>query len=466
MSTRHYRLGASRRASWLLGASLLVIITAQEARAQSLIDALSAVCTNNPELNAARAELRAIDENVPLAKSGGRPSLIAAGELGAVHRSVDPERGPDFSESTTSGEVALTLTQPVFQGFRVRNRIRQAQAQVLSGRSQLLSTEQNLLLDGVEAYMNVVREAAILRFTRQSLGVLEQQLRSVRERFEVGEVTRTDVVQAEAAVAEARSIVQGAEGGLRTAEAAFEQIIGTPPRSLRFPQALGVRVAATLPAAIEIAVRQHPAIQAAQLATEAAEYNVKIAQGELLPTVSVDASARQRWEQGSLTESTQSISIFGRVRIPIYQQGSVSARVRQAKQILTQRRLEEDAIRIQVRAAVASAWAGIETAAGQIGADEAQIRAARLALEGVQEEERVGQRTTVDVLNAQRELLEAQVNLVGTQRDRIVAAYTLLAATGQSNAACDALPVERYDPSVNYREVEDKWFGLRTPGGQ
>jgi outer membrane protein len=460
-----FGIGGVRR---FLGASLLVFVTAVpvEVRAESLVDALAAAYANNPELNAARAELRAIDENVPLAKSGLRPRIAAGAEVGAVHRHVDPERGPEMSETTRSGQLALTLTQPVFQGFRVRNGIRQAQAQVLSGRAALLSAEQNLLLDGVQTYMDVVRDAAIIRLNRQNLDVLQEQLRSARERFEVGEVTRTDVAQAEAATAEARSVLQGAEGALRTAEATYEQIIGSPPRNLRFPQAFGFGMARSLPEALDIAVREHPAVEAAQLAAEAAEYQIKIAEGELLPSVSVEASAQQRWDQGQLTQQSRSLSIFGRVTIPIYQQGAVSARVRQAKQIRTQRKLEEDAIRREVRAAVASTWAGLQTAVGQIASDEAQIRAARLALEGVREEERVGQRTTLDVLNAQQELLAAQVNLTASQRDRVVAAYALLAATGQLNAARLGLPVPRYDPSVNYREVEDKWFGLRTPGGQ
>lgn len=434
--------------------------------AESLIDALAAAYANNPDLNAARAELRAIDENVPLAKSRARPQISANASYGSVHSEVDPVRGPGSSSTNNPGALSLTLSQPVFQGFRVRNGVRQAQAQVLSGRAALTSTEQNLLLDGVEAYMDVVRDAAIARLNQQNLGVLEEQLRSTRDRFEVGEVTRTDVSQAEAAAAEARSEMQGAQGRLRASEAVFEQIIGSPPRNLRFPQAFGFRVARSLSGAQDVAMRQHPGIEAAQLAAEAAEYNIKVVQGELLPTVSVDVTAQQQWSPSEQIERSQSVSVFGRVSIPIYQQGAVSARVRQAKQLRTQRQLEEDAIRRQVRAAVTSAWAGLETAIGQIASDEAQIRAARVAVEGVREEERVGQRTTLDVLLAQQQLLAAQVNLTASQRDRVVAAYALLAATGQLNADRLGLPVPRYDPSVNFREVENKWFGLRTPGGQ
>lgn len=443
----------------------MLTLWAPGANAESLTAAMAAAYENNPSFNAARAELRATDELLPQAKANRRPSVSAGASYGINRSTIDP-RGLGHSTSTTRpGTASVTISQNLFRGFRTRNAIRRAISQINAGRSGLANEEQNTLLDAVEAYMNVVRDSAVVRLNVQNLGVLRQQLRSTDDRFEVGEVTVTDVAQAQAAVQAAISQLLQAESNLTASQALYRQIVGRNPRGLRFPGRTVLPLPKSRQDAIGFAITNHPAIKAGEYNVEAAEYQVKEITGELLPTVSVEATGSHNWEPSSTVRTASSLSVLGRLSIPIYQRGTVSSRVRGAKQTKAQLRLETDAIRDQVRAAVVAAWAGYQAAIGQIEADQAQIRANELALNGVREEERVGQRTTLDVLDAQQELLRSQVNLSTSQRNRVVAAYSLLSAMGKLNARAVGLNVREYNPAANTQAVENKWFGLRIPGG-
>lgn len=426
---------------------------------------MAAAYENNPTLNAARAELRGTDEALPQAKAGWRPSVSASGEWAKTFTNTDPVGANHGSTTSNPVGVSLTVSQDIFRGFRTRNAVRRAISQINAGRFTLTNEEQNTLLDAVEAYMDVVRDSAVISLNVQNLGVLREQLRSTNDRFDVGEVTVTDVAQSEARVQQAISLLLQAESNLKSSQAVYRQIVGRNPQRLSFPKRMILPLPGNLNEAVSAALVDHPAIRASMHNTEAAEYNVKEITGELLPSFSVSATASRTWTPSPSTQLTDSLSIVGRLSIPIYQRGTVSSRVRQAKQARTQRRLETDAIRDQVRAAVTSAWAGLQAASGQIEADQAQIRATELALNGVREEERVGQRTTLDVLDAQQEVLSARVNLTTSQRNKVVASYSLLAAMGRLTAGSVGLNVRTYNPEVHTTAIENRWFGLRTPDG-
>lgn len=439
--------------------------TDEAPRAEPLASALSAAYENNPNLNAIRAELRAIDEALPQAKSGFRPRVDGSADIGKQITVSRFENGNEVSSETNPAGFGVTVTQDLFRGFRTTNAIREAKSQIYAGRARLVNEEQNTLLDAVTAYMDVVANSAVVRLNAQNVEVLRQQLRQTVDRFDVGEVTRTDVAQAEASLSASISLLLQAQSELESSQAIYREVVGRNPRRLRAPGKFPFSIPASSDAAVSTALAGHPAIQSADFTVEASEFAVKEVVGELLPTVSVEARAQRRFNPSSTIDIQDSASITGRLTVPIYQQGVVSSRVRQSKQTRDQRRLEADAIRRQVRRAVVAAWAGYQSALGQIRSDREQIRAAQLALEGVRQEEQVGQRTTLDVLDAQQVLLNAQVDLTSSERNRVVAAYSLLSAMGRLTANTLNLRVARYNPEVNTKAVQDKWFGLRLPNG-
>ena len=444
-------------------------------RGDTLEGALARAYLGSPQLNAFRANVRATDELVPRAAAGSRPRINATGDIGATdistRRSIPgtaTTRGQYASSSDTfiPRGVGLTIDQNIFTGNRIDNGIRQADAQVLSARETLRDTEQTVLNDAATAYMDVLRDTAILDLRRSNVEVLEEQVRQTRERFNVGEVTRTDVAQAESRLAAARSDVSAAEAQLKSSIGRFRQVIGTEPRQLGPGRPAERLTPASLEAALRVALIEHPAIAAALHNVDVALLQVKITEGELAPQVSVQGALTRRYDsQTSQTEATAA-SIVGRVTIPIYEGGEVYARVRSAKETLGQRRIEADQVRERVRATVFSAWGVLTAAKARILAAQAQVQAAEVALTGVREEAKVGQRTTLDVLNAQQELLNARSALVTAQRDRVVASYALVAATGRLSLRQLNLNVPSYDPAVHYWQVRDRWIGVRTPDGR
>ena len=459
-----------------VGALAVLFVTvgaASPVAAESLLQAMANAYGANPSLNAARAETRAVDENVPQALSGYRPSVSASADYGfsssdSISRPSAATGGRSIRSSsrTEPAGVGLSVSQPIFNGFRTRNAVKSAESQVRSSREGLRNTEQNTLLDAVAAYMDVLRDSAIADLRRRNVEFLEEQVRASRDRFNVGEGTRTDVAQAEARLSQATTQVLVAESNYTSSRAVYRQVIGNDPAKLapgRVPEKL---LPSTLNAALAAGQDEHPAILAAVHGVDAATHQVKSVEGEMLPSVSVQADIARRWDPSSSVQRSDSASIVGRVTIPIYQAGQVSSRVRQAKETLGQRRIEVDVARDQVRAAVVAAWGGLEAARSQITAANAQVSAAQLALEGVIEEQKVGQRTTLDVLDAQQELLDAKVTLVSAERDKVVAAYSLIAAVGRLTAERLGLQVAVYRPETHYDQVRDRWFGLRTPDGR
>jgi len=435
------------------------------ADAATLQSALSQAYKNNPQLNAERARVRATDENVPQALSGYRPTISANASIGAQYYDARSS-GQNVQGDTVPRGAGITATQTIFNGFRTGNRTRAAESGVFSGREGLRMIEQTVLLDAATQYMNVLRDTAILDLQRRNVEVLEEQLRQTRDRFNVGEVTRTDVAQAESRLAAARSSALAAEANLTASRAAYRRVVGEDPNGLAAGMPVDRLSPSTLAVAVQRGTAEHPQITAAMYGVDVQLLQVKIAEGALYPTVTVQGNAQQNYGSSPLVPRAFTASLIGQVSIPIYQGGQEYSLIRQSKETLGQQRLGLELQRDQVRQAVVQAWGALTAAKAQIQAAQAQVAAAEIALNGVREEARVGQRTTLDVLNAQQELVNARVSLVTAQRDRVVASYTLLAATGRLRPETLNLPVEVYDPRVHYHQVRDAWFGVRTPDGR
>ena len=446
-------------------AVLILCLPVGSASADTLTDALASAYWSNPDINVARAQTRVADEGLPIAKSALRPFVSGSGSITGTSRKAFSGGTGSSNSDTIDGSIGLNVTQDVFRGFRTKNARREADAAILASREALASVVQDVLFGAAEAYMNVLRDQALLQLRRTNVRFLEEQLKAARDRFEVGENTRTDVAQTRARLSGAQANVSLAEANLKASQAVYRQVIGKEPGKLARGFSFKRLLPGSLAKALDSGQTRHPAILAAIYNADAAAFAVKQVEGELLPTVSVEGSADHNFGIDSSSYSN-SASITGRVSIPLYQGGGVSARVRQAKETLGVRQIEVDVRRAQVRAAVVSSWGQLEAANAAIITAIIQVDAARIALDGVQEEQRVGQRTTLDVLDAQEELVDARANLVVAQRDSIVASFLLLSSAGLLSAENLNLPVERHDPIAHYEAVKDKWFGLRTPDGR
>ena len=340
-----------------------------------------------------------------------------------------------------------------------------------AAREALRTVEQTVLLDATTAYVNVVRDTAIVRLRENDVKVLTEQLKATKDRFDVGEVTRTDVAQAEARRSEALSTLAAAQANLKTSRAAYEQIIGHPPGDLVTPPTIRHLLPTSLDQAMTLGDGENPIILAAVYQEEASLYAVEQIMGELLPTATLEAQYQQRFgflntpdiPGNSDLEGEFTTTVTGRVNVPLYQGGGVTARVRQAKETNNQLKKEVEDARLRVHADVISNWGILQSSGPAIASAQAAVSANKIALTGVREEEKVGQRTTLDVLDAVRELLNSQIGLVTALRDRVVAEYSLYAATGRMDAQTLGLPVPYYDPIEHYDIVKNKWFGLRPP---
>jgi outer membrane protein len=444
------------------------------ASADTLEGALVQAYQNNPQLNAQRAAVRVTDEAVPIALSGYRPRASAtASYTGQYFETLSKPLLPGGRNIQTFGGTPVqsygaTVTQPIFNGFQTANRTRQAEHQVSAARENLRLTEQTVLLNAAIAYMDLIRNAAILDLQKSNVEVLEEQLRQTRDRFSVGEVTRTDVAQSESRLAAGRSSMLAAESNYKTARSTYRQVIGVDPGRLAPASPVDRLSPRTLADTVAEARGRHPSVTTAMANVDAAVLQVKIAEGALYPTLNLVGTAQKNY--GALNSNTLLESLSGtaaaQLSVPVYQGGAEYATIRQAKEQLGQRRIDLDTARDQVQQSAVQTWGQLEAARAQIQATQSQVQAAEIALNGVREEARVGQRTTLDVLNAQQELVNARVALVTAQRDRVVASYALLSASGRLSAQVLALKTPNYDPAIHYHQVRDAWTGVRTPDGK
>lgn len=424
--------------------------------ADTLNQALAHAYTNNPDINASRAGLRAIDEDVAIAKSGYRPVINGTGTASKNYR--DPL--PDFTNKSISVEISQTL----YDGLRTKNNTAGAVSAVKAGREDLRNSVQTVFLNAVGAYIDVIQNTSIVGFRQKSLEFLNEQVRSEKTRFEVGESTRTDVAQAQGRRAAAIAQLSAAKASLISSNASYTQHIGKQPNRLKSPRNISNLLPKTTASALNIAHKQHPAILARLHLVDQAAYSVKVAEGAFLPTLSLNGSASR--SDNSLSGVSKSNSITARLSVPIYQGGKSSAQVRKGKEALGQRRILVDSIKRNVRSQVTSAYAQYSAARDSVNANNTQLKAARLALQGAVEERKVGQRTTLDVLNTQQEVINAQISLAQSQRNYIDAQYSILATIGALSTSKLALKVSKHDPEEHFNEVKDKWFGLRTTNSE
>ena len=438
------------------------------AHAEGLPEALVKAYQTNPQLNAERARQRGTDENLPQALAGYRPQIVAS--LAAGLQSVR-NLLPDNTIQTATlrpWTIGVTVSQVLFNGFKTANSVRVAEFQVLSGREALRNVGQGVLLDAVTTYMNVMANNALYEAQRANVQVLREILATTKRRLDAGDVTPTDTAQAEARLSRGLADLNAAEVAWAISKELYTQVIGNAPSQLAPATPVDRLVPESQVAAIETARHQHPAVLGAGYDVDTAQTTIRVAESSLLPTASVLAGASRSVQTDSslTTTSTSQASILGQVNVPIYDGGTAASQTRQAKEIASQSRLVLDQVRNQTRTAVVSAWVANEGTKVALKAAESEVRAADIALQGIRREAQGGQRTTIDVLNAQQDLTNARSRQIMAQRDRVIASYTLLSAVGRLDVHTLDLNTPDYLPEVHYHQVRDAWHGLRTPSGQ
>jgi outer membrane protein len=454
------RGGRTRRGAALaVAAALCALLQEGGAHGQTMQETLAAAYQNNPTLSAARAALRATDEGVPQALSNWRPTVSAVGEIGKQRQDITGSgQGVQGTINHEPRRGTLTVTQPLFRGGRTIAQTRRAENQVLSDRAVLLRTEQQVLQQAASAYMNVVRDQAVVELNRNNERVILRQLEATRDRFRVGEVTRTDVAQAESRLSRATADRIASEGSLVQSRANYRAVVGESPGRLSTAPPL-----ANLPAsedeAVSIARTKNFDVLRADYAERAARDQIDENFGGLLPEAALVGELEEARNTNVERSENDQASVTARVTVPLYTAGAVESRIRQAKQIAGQRRDERNqAVRSAIETAT-QAWERLNTARASRRAFTDVVRSAEIALEGVQQEALVGSRTVLDTLDAEQELVTARVNLVTAERDEVVASYDVRLAIGTLTAEALNLPVERYDPLKNYNRVRDRWRG-------
>lgn len=448
---------------------LLPLAMAPSASAESLKDALAATYRYNPQIDAERARLRGTDEEVARAMSGYRPIITGNADINYQNQKTTTNLGTINRSTNYPKGYSVDLVQPIFNGFQTTNAVRESEAFVRAGRETLRAVEQQVLLDAVTAYMDVIRDQAIVRLRENNVNVLARELKATKDRFAVGEVTRTDVAQSEARRALSISALDFAKANLKTSRANFERTVGHPAANLVEPAPNAPGLPESLDAAIASGNQENPNNIGALYREQAARSTVDRIRGELLPQIQLEASHGHRYDQSDGIDEVEATTVTGRLSVPIYEGGEVRARIRQAKQLHVAQLQEIEQFRTQTQNIVVSTWSQMTAARAQRQSDQAQVDANKTALAGVREEERVGQRTLLDVLNAEQELLNAEVQLVSTRRNLVVSTYSVVAAVGRLDALATGSVSQIYDPEVNYNDVRREWWSTSitrdTPAG-
>lgn len=460
-------------------ASVLIcfVLSGGAAHAETLMGAMLRAYNANPQLNAGRAELRAIDERVPQAEAGMRPRVSGDAYLGVQrNRLVTKQRDVDINDPTNTSltkniqngdslprSAHLTFEQPIFDGFKTQNQTRAAESGVFAGRERLRLTEQRILFDAVTAYMNVLRDTAALKLQESNVAVLKEQLRQTRERYQYGQITLTDVAQVEARLAGGKSLAGSARATLDASIGIYRKTVGVEPTKL----APGAPIDRLLPKSREeaeqIAQHEHPFILAALHEADVADLDIKALEADFMPKLSIVGDVFTQTDISGIGNRNIGAKVLGHLNVPIYEGGLTSSRVRQAKETAGQRRFDADVARAEVLSLVRAYWGALQAAKTQILAAQTQIAAAERALYGIREEAKAGQRTTLEILIAQQELLYARIALVFAQRDRVVASYAVLSSLGRLSSACLGLTPGGYDPAIHFDQVKDLWGDPTTP---
>ena len=447
-----------------------VAFAATAVSAESLPEALAKAYQTNPQLNAERARQRATDENVPQALAGYRPQIIASLSAGLqAIRNLLPDNTVQ-SATLKPWVIGVTVTQTLFNGNKTANSVRVAELQVQSGREALRNVGQGVLLDAVTAYTNVLANQSLVEAQRSNVSFLQETLAITNRRLKAGDVTPTDTSQAEARLARGMADLNAAEVNLAVSQATYSQVIGNSPGVLRAAETVDRYLPRNRDDATTLAFKENPAVLAAGFDVDVASTNIRVAESSLMPTITLQGNASHSMDDDPTlgTFRTDQASVVGQITQPIYDGGTAASQTRQAKELTAQSRLVLDQVRSQARTAALGAWVANEGAKVAVTASESEVRAATVALQGVQKEAAGGQRTTVDVLNSEADLIAAKARLIGAQRDRVIASYTLLSAIGRLDVKTLGLNTPDYLPEVHYHQVRDAWQGLRTttPSGQ
>ena len=460
------------------GAAASVLLLAFAGPAPVLADTIEAALVrayqSNPQLNAQRASVRATDEGVPQALSGYRPKIAVTASAGYQYTDVNTTQGgsptaivrTEIHGANPPRSAGVTIAQTLYNGQITANKTRSAESAVSGAREGLRVLEQTVLLNAATIYMDYLRDAAIVEVQKSNVRVLEQTLKQTRDRFNVGEVTRTDVAQSEAQLAAGKTQELQAESNLVTTRANFRRIIGNEPDNLAPGSPVDRFIPPSLPQAVELSLIENPNVTAAMYGVDVNFLQVKINEGALLPVVTLQGSVQQAYEQTMTTYRAFGASAVAQLTVPVYQGGAEYSLIRQSKESLAQQRLNLETTRDQTRSNTVTAWGQLVAGKAQVASAQSQVTASEIALNGVREEAKAGQRTTLDVLNAQQALVNARVALVTAQHDRVVASYSVLSAIGRLSPQVLNLQTNTYDPSVHYHQVRDSWFGVRTPDGQ
>jgi outer membrane protein len=457
------RGGWTRSFAAILGSTaLFVLLAAMPAAAQTMTEAFAYTYNNNPQLLAQRALLRATDELVPQALSNWRPTVTFTGQAGETRSGFAAGAGtPTQFASIVNRSIDLQVVQPVYRGGRTEAQTRQSINTVQATRAQTLATETTVFQSVAQFYLDVVRDQTLVEVNRSNEAVLKRQLEATQDRFRVGEVTRTDVAQAESSLAQATATRITSEGTLEISRANYARAVGHPPGRLIMP-----RERPALPAgrdeALSLAANNNPNVVSANFTELAARDNIDVVRGQLLPQISIvgDLNRTTAPTFNLRNSRTDSASVTARLTMPLYEGGAVYSQTRQAEQTVGQRRSQVDDARRQAVQLATQSWETLISARASIASFAAAVRAAQIALEGIQQEALVGSRTVLDVLISQQQLFTTQSQLVVAQHDAALAEFNLAAATGRLIAPEMRLPVQLYDMERHYKAVKDKWLGF------
>ncbi len=457
------------RANWLASTALAVALIgiqgATPAHSESLEQALVSAYMTNPTLSAERASLRSADEGVAQAVSNWRPTVEFTADGGFERNESSLRTGSARTQDRTPKSMSFDLTQPLFRGGRTMSETSEAENTVMAERARLVAAEQTLLVAAATAYLDVYRDEAVLDLNHNNEAVLKRQLEATQDRFQVGEITRTDVHQAEARLARSTADRIQSEATLEASRAAYQNAVGVAPESnLAFPPIPPGLPESKLEAIKEAAIN-NPVVIAAQYDERAAIDGIDSIWGELLPSIEFTASAARNYNSASENSRIDSTEALVTLTVPLYQSGSVYSRLRESKQQASEYRMIVDRERRNSTEQATRAWENLYAAQARVSSFRTQIQSAKIAFEGVEREASVGSRTVLDVLNAEQELLDARVSFIRAQRDEAVTMFELLSAIGRLTAHNLQLPVDLYDPEVHYQEVRDMWVGGNSAGG-
>ena len=438
VSSKHNELPGSglstyARTRWLLGPVVTAVaLLSAPAQAETIIQALTRAYQNNPSLKAQRASVLATSENIERTRAGYRPKVNATADLGVVGEKYRPNPvGSALDLSRVPRGSGLELNQNLFDGFRTTNSVVQAKSQTLAARATLRNTEQVTLYAAVSAYLDVLTDGRILDFVRENVTTLRAQLTETQGRKSFGDATTTELAQIETRLAAATAQAKLAESIRKTSAANYRRIVGSMPGHLLPARAIDELIPSQLEEAVSLAVRDHPAVIAAQHGVAVALQQIRINRGELLPTVSLTARLQQRFDFNARGDSQVYASAFGSISVPLYEGGEVHARIRQAQHLAEQRDKEAHAVADEVRSAVTSAWGALQAARERVASVEAQIRAAETARNGVREEWRMGEKTLRELLDTEQDMLAARISLASIERERVLASYAVAQAVGR-----------------------------------